>query len=201
MSEIRMAKLPTSAWGGWRCSRFVFSGCMSSLRGCSGSWLEALPTPRESYFTRRNECHTTIWSGIYLLSRERLAIFALFCGMLDRSRKQLPLGTRKMSNPVDKLIEEWLAENEGEELPGTGQPLNLDEYFSWPEDQRIGLSLLKNSGCVPLEVEQLREIKRLNDEIERSKDEQVRARLKRKLQEERVQLNLRIEQSRRRRNR
>jgi hypothetical protein len=106
-----------------------------------------------------------------------------------------------MSNPVDKLIEEWLAENEGEELPGTGQPLNLDEYFSWPEDQRIGLSLLKNSGCVPLEVEQLREIKRLNDEIERSKDEQVRARLKRKLQEERVQLNLRIEQSRRRRNR
>ena len=44
-----------------------------------------------------------------------------------------------MSNPVDKLIEEWLAQNEGEELPGTGQPLNLDEYFSWPEDQRIGL--------------------------------------------------------------
>ena len=106
-----------------------------------------------------------------------------------------------MSNPVDKLIEEWLAQNEGEELPGTGQPLNFDEYFSWPEDQRIGLSLLKNSGCVPLEVEQLREIKRLNDEIERSKDEQVRAALRRKLQEEGVQLNLRIEQSRRRRSR
>jgi Domain of unknown function (DUF1992) len=104
-----------------------------------------------------------------------------------------------MSNPVDKLIEEWLAQNQGEELPGTDQPLNLDEYFSWPDDQRIGLSLLKNSGCVPLEVEQLREIKRLNDEIERSKDEQVRAALKRKLQEEGVQLNLRIEQSRRRR--
>ncbi|MEA3148783.1 MAG: hypothetical protein QOI53_4448, partial [Verrucomicrobiota bacterium] len=61
--------------------------------------------------------------------------------------------------------------------------------------------LLKNSGCVPLEVEQLREIKRLNDEIERSKNEQVRAALKRKLQEEGVQLNLRIEQSRRRRSR
>ena len=103
-----------------------------------------------------------------------------------------------MSYSVEKLIEEWLAEKEFEELPGTGKPLDLDEYFSWPEDQRIGLSLLKNSGCVPLEVEQLREIKRLNDEIERSKDEQVRAALKRKLQEERVQLNLRIEQSRRR---
>ena len=57
---------------------------------------------------------------------------------------------------VEKLIEEWLAEKECEELPGTGKPLNLDEYFSWPEDQRIGLSLLKNSGCVPFEVEQLK---------------------------------------------
>src|ERR1700732_1036532 len=106
-----------------------------------------------------------------------------------------------MSNPVDKLIEEWLAQNEGEELPGTGQPLNLEEYFGWPEDQRIGLSLLKNSGCVPLELERLKEIKRLSDEIEKCSDDAVRARLNRRLQEEQVELNLRIEDSRRRRNR
>jgi hypothetical protein len=105
-----------------------------------------------------------------------------------------------MSYPVDKLIEEWLAEKGCEELPGTGKPLNLDEYFSWPEDQRIGISLLRNSGCVPLEVEQLKEIKRLSDEIEKCSDDLLKARLNRKLQEERVQLNLRIEQSRRRRN-
>ena len=102
---------------------------------------------------------------------------------------------------VDKLIEEWLAENECEELPGTGKPLNLDEYFNWPEDQRVGLSLLKNSGCVPLEVELLKEIKRLSEEIEKCSDDEARALLKRKLQEERVQLSLRIEQSRSRRNR
>ena len=75
-----------------------------------------------------------------------------------------------MSYSVEKLIEEWLAEQEIEELPGTGKPLDLDEYFSWPEDQRIGLSLLKNSGCVPMEVERLREIKRLSDEIEKCTD-------------------------------
>jgi hypothetical protein len=102
---------------------------------------------------------------------------------------------------VDKLIEEWLAENEYQELPGTGQPLNLDEYFSWPEDQRVGLSLLKNSGCVPLEVELLKEIKRLCEEIEKCSDDEARALLQRKLQEERVQLSLRIERSRSRRNR
>lgn len=106
-----------------------------------------------------------------------------------------------MSHPVDKLIEEWLAEREGEELPGKGKPLNLDEYFSWPEDQRIALSLLKNSGCVPSEVEHMREINRLTEEIEKCSDEQARAELKRRLQEESVQLNLKIEQSRRRRKR
>src|ERR1700730_13328071 len=106
-----------------------------------------------------------------------------------------------MSYSVEKLIEQWLAEKEFEELPGTGKPLDLDEYFSWPEDQRIGLSLLKNSGCVPMEVEHLREIKRLNDELEKCRDDQCVAKLKRRLQEERVKLNLRIEQSRLRRNR
>jgi hypothetical protein len=102
---------------------------------------------------------------------------------------------------VDKLIEEWLAGNEDEELPGRGKPLNLDEYFSWPEDQRVALSLLKNSGCVPFEVELLKEIARLCEEIEKCSDGEARALLQRKLQEERVQLSLRIEQSRSRRKR
>ncbi len=103
-----------------------------------------------------------------------------------------------MSYPVEKLIEQWLAEKQSEELPGKGKPLDLSEYFSWPEDQRIGFSLLKNSGCVPFEVEQLREIKRLSDEIGKCADDQAKIRLQRRLQEERVQLNLRIEQLRRR---
>jgi hypothetical protein len=51
-----------------------------------------------------------------------------------------------------------------------------------------------------LEVERLREIKRLSDEIEKCADEAVRVRLNRRLQEEQVEVNLKIEQSRRRRN-
>lgn len=106
-----------------------------------------------------------------------------------------------MSNSVDKLIEEWLAEQEDEELPGIGKPLNLDEYFSWPEDQRAGISLLKSSGCVPFEVELIGEINRLREKIEKCSDESAKANFQRRLQEEEVQLNLRIEQSRRRRSR
>jgi Domain of unknown function (DUF1992) len=106
-----------------------------------------------------------------------------------------------MSYSVDKLIEEWLAENKCEELPGKGKPLNLDEYFSWPEDFRLGYSLLKNSGHVPEEVEQLREIKRLEEELRTCPDADLKIRLERKLRERQVQLSLRLEQSRRQRKR
>jgi hypothetical protein len=106
-----------------------------------------------------------------------------------------------MSYSVDKLIEEWLAENDCEELPGKGKPLNLDEYFSWPEDLRLGYSILKNSGYVPEEVEQLREIKRLEEELRICSDATRRIRLERKLREEQVNLSLRLEQSRRQRKR
>ena len=104
-----------------------------------------------------------------------------------------------MSYSVDKLIEEWLAENECEELPGKGKPLNLDEYFSWPEDLRLCYSLLKNSGHVPEEVEQLREIKRLEEELRTCPDANLRTRMERRLREKQVQLSLRLEQSRRQR--
>jgi len=50
-----------------------------------------------------------------------------------------------------------------------------------------------------MEVERLREIKRLSDEIEKCTDDAVKVRLNRQLQQEQVEVNLRIEQSRRRR--
>ena len=106
-----------------------------------------------------------------------------------------------MSYSVDKLIEEWLAENECGDLPGKGKPLDLDEYFSWPEDLRLGYSLLKNSGHVPEEVEQSREIKRLEEELQTCSDANLRTRLERELREKQVQLSLKIEQFRRRRKR
>jgi Domain of unknown function (DUF1992) len=104
-----------------------------------------------------------------------------------------------MSYSVDKLIEEWLVENECEDLPGKGKPLNLDEYFSWPEDLRLGYSLLKNSGYLPEEVERLREIKRLEEESRNCSDANRRTCLERRLREEQVKLSLKLEQSRRQR--
>jgi Domain of unknown function (DUF1992) len=104
-----------------------------------------------------------------------------------------------MSYSIDKQIDEWLAQQGPEDLPGKGKPLDLDEYFRCPEDLRIGYSLLKNAGFVPEEVEQLQEISRLIDELDGCADPKVRARLRSKLNETRVRLNLTLEAARRRR--
>ena len=104
-----------------------------------------------------------------------------------------------MSYSIDKQIEEWLAQKSSKDLPGKGKPLDLDEYFRCPEDLRIGYSLLKNAGCVPQEVEQLRQIDQLIEELDKCTDPANRTRLRSRLNETRVRLNLNFEAARRRR--
>jgi hypothetical protein len=99
------------------------------------------------------------------------------------------------------MIEEWLAETDCNLLPGAGKPLNLDDYFRWPEEERIGFSLLKSSGFAPVEVEQLSEIGRLKAELTACTDDETRTSLRRKLHEEEVKLNLSIERAKQRRHR
>jgi hypothetical protein len=104
-----------------------------------------------------------------------------------------------MFNSIEKMIEEWLSETDCSQLPGAGKPLNLDDYFRWPEEERLGFSLLKSSGFAPVEVEQLGEIGRLRSELKACTDDVTRAQLRRRLQEEEVKLNLNIERARRKR--
>jgi hypothetical protein len=99
---------------------------------------------------------------------------------------------------IEELIQKWLAENPNERLPGAGQPLDLDEYFRWPEDLRLAYSLLKNSGHVPKEVELLRDIGRLKQLLAESADESNRKQLQRLIQEQEVALNIELERHRKR---
>jgi hypothetical protein len=104
-----------------------------------------------------------------------------------------------MSLGIEKLISEWLAQEEKPHLPGKGKPLNLDDYFRAPPDRRVGHSILKNAGFVPEEVELLSDIGRLRAQIATSTDEQRRTELKRRLQEEQVRLNMQLERNRKQR--
>jgi hypothetical protein len=99
---------------------------------------------------------------------------------------------------IEELIQKWLAENPNERLPGAGQPLDLDEYFRWPEDLRLAYSLLKSSGHVPEEVHLLREIGELKQRLAKAIDTAGRKDLERRIQEQEVALNIRLERHRRR---
>lgn len=92
-----------------------------------------------------------------------------------------------------------MAQTPSENLPGKGRPLDLEEYFRWPEDFRLAWSLLKNAGYVPEEVEQFREIDRLKKQIHCCTDARLRKKLESQLEQEQVSLNIRLEKRRHRR--
>lgn len=62
----------------------------------------------------------------------------------------------------DELVEANIAaaaeRGEFDDLPGAGQPLNLDEDRGVPPELRAGYRLLKNAGFVPPEIETRREL-------------------------------------------
>jgi hypothetical protein len=99
---------------------------------------------------------------------------------------------------IEELIQKWLAENPNERLPGAGQPLDLDEYFRWPEELRLAYSLLKSSGHVPEEVQLAREIDDLKQRLAKATDAAGRKDLERRIQKQEVALNIKLERHRRR---
>ena len=69
------------------------------------------------------------------------------------------------------LLDQWAerhildAQRNGEfsDLPGTGQPLALDDDTFVPAELRSGYRLLKNAGCLPPELENCKDALALAD--------------------------------------
>jgi hypothetical protein len=75
------------------------------------------------------------------------------------------------------------AQDEGlfSNLPGAGKPLNLDDDRGVPEDLRLTFKILKNAGCLPVEMELNREIYNLRQLLQTAIDERSRKELRREL--------------------
>ena len=102
--------------------------------------------------------------------------------------------SRIAENRIREALEQGLFEN----LPGAGQPLNLEDYFSTPEDLRMAYSILKSANCAPVEVELASEIARLERALAQSKDATTRKDLQRALTDRQTQLAVMLEQRSRR---
>ena len=86
---------------------------------------------------------------------------------------------------IDSLAEEKIRaairSGELDDLPGQGQPLQLDDDSSVPAELRVAYRLIKNSGFLPPEVSLRREIGQVEQLLmqidSESEAEQVRRRL------------------------
>lgn len=95
----------------------------------------------------------------------------------------------------EKLAESRIQESiaAGEFTAPAGAPaLDLAEYFALPASERVGISLLRNAGVVPPEVELLRRIARLDEEVGRA-DATHASSLREELQTLQVSFRLAIE--------
>lgn len=100
---------------------------------------------------------------------------------------------------VDKMIREAMAKGEFDNLPGSGQPIDLTEYFAAPEDVRLGHKLLKDANIIPEELELLREAEELKAELARCSTEDEKRQIRRAIDDRLLKYNLLIERQKRRR--
>jgi len=75
------------------------------------------------------------------------------------------------------------AQEEGlfDNLPGKGKPLDLEDDNNVPEDLRLTFKILKNAGCLPIEMEVQKEIYNVRQLLNAAIDEDTRKELRREL--------------------
>jgi len=87
---------------------------------------------------------------------------------------------------VDEIIRQWVqkVEKTGEirNVKGFGKPLELnDGYLETPTELRMAYKILKDAGYVPAEIEMLRKLATLREELEKSTDPAEQRALKQKI--------------------
>ena len=98
---------------------------------------------------------------------------------------------------IEALIQAAIRRGEFDDLPGKGRPLDLDPYFQSPEDVRMGHSILKNGGFVPEEVQLLKDVESIREELKSCPDEARGEELRRALREKSLSYSLLMVRARR----
>ena len=86
---------------------------------------------------------------------------------------------------LHRIVEERIqrAQEDGafDNLPGKGKPLTLDDDSFVPEELRLTYKVLKNSRCLPIEMEMRKEIFSLRQLLDAAIDPETRRDLRREL--------------------
>jgi hypothetical protein len=100
---------------------------------------------------------------------------------------------------VESIIRKAMERGDFDNLKGKGKPLDLDVYFSTPEDIRMAFSILKSNEFVPEEVEMLKDVAVLKEQLAATTDETERADLARLLHKRQLALTIALEKYKRKR--
>jgi hypothetical protein len=90
---------------------------------------------------------------------------------------------------AEQKIREAIDNGEFDNLEGMGKPLNLSDESWIPEDLRMAYRVLKNAGCLPIELELRKEVMNLRDLINTIDDNQERLKKIRELNFKLLKLN------------
>ena len=90
----------------------------------------------------------------------------------------------------EAAIQNAMERGDFEDLKGKGKPLDLNDYFETPEENRLGYTLLKNAGFVPEEVQLLNLISELKEKIRKTKDKNDLMTMKKQLRDTQLKYDL-----------
>ena len=65
---------------------------------------------------------------------------------------------KALEDLVESRIRDAQARGEFDDLPGAGRPLPEEDLAGVPDELRVAWRILRNAGCVPPEVEALRDL-------------------------------------------
>ncbi len=100
---------------------------------------------------------------------------------------------------VESLLQEAIARGEFDNLKNKGKKLDLTDYFNTPAELRVASSVLKNAGVKPPEVELLREIAELKNQLASTQDNDTQAKLQERIQYKQMEFNIAMERLQQRR--
>lgn len=95
-----------------------------------------------------------------------------------------------MRRVAEERIREAQKDGVFDNLPGKGKPLALDDEAGIPDDLRMTFKILKNSNCLPIEMEIRKEIFNLRQLLNAAVDEETRRELRRELNLLTLELNV-----------
>lgn len=103
----------------------------------------------------------------------------------------------KIERGIEEQIRNAIAEGKFDNLPGAGQPLDLDAYFQAPEHLRMCYSILKNGNFVPEEAQLLKDVEALRGQLAACPDEEQRLKLTKAIGEKTLSFALLMEKNKR----